>query len=69
MSCPFLHSNFPTFIDLVLFTGILGYDVFLDEHGDVQQNLTVMTFSYDTGKTAAVYTKLKKRCPGENHKP
>ena len=35
----------------LFFLGILGYDVFLDEQGDVQQNLTVMTLSDDIGKT------------------
>ena len=38
-------------VSLPLFLGILGYDVFLDEQGDVQQNLTVMTLSDNIGKT------------------
>ena len=43
-----------------LFKGILGYDVFLDENGDVQQNLTVMAFGDDIGKKAASRLKKKK---------
>lgn len=32
------------------FTGILGFDVFLDENGDVHLNLTVMAFSEQGGE-------------------
>ena len=55
MSRSFIRSSFSLiqrFRSLSLFfLGILGYDVFLDEQGDVQQNLTVMTLSDDIGKT------------------
>ena len=41
---------------LFVFTGILGFDVFLDENGDVHQNLTVLAFSEQGGeKSVCLY--------------
>ena len=55
MSRSFIRSSFSLIQRCrslsLFFSGILGYDVFLDEQGDVQQNLTVMTLSDDIGKT------------------
>ena len=63
MSCSFIRSSFSLiqrFRSLSLFfLGILGYDVFLDEQGDVQQNLTVMTLSDNTGKTKGCNSNIK----------
>ena len=40
-----------------VFTGILGFDVFLDENGDVRQNFTVMAFSEQGGeKSVCLYS-------------
>ena len=40
-----LRANWHFFV--LLFSGILGFDILVDKNGDVQHNLTVMAFDDD----------------------